>query len=503
MPCIIKQKIIHFFFNSTRKKCKIEMQKISDILNDILYNLKGLLYNCDDIIEIDVYISYFILLYKLIVYTRDIDAGKGERDLTYMMIDIWYNYFPELAENILETIPENYGSWKDLKYFCKYTKNENARNYCIRIWNNQLEKDILNYGKDKEISLVSKWIPREKSTFGWLFEKSAMEWYYRINTDIHQNSNIIKKEYRLLLSFLNEKLDTPQIKETQGKWSKIIPEEISLSTKSKQYNTFINVNNLLELERIKCKNNFEFYYNNYNEKKDVNEDKKNKRCKSFHLREYCKNPHMQNEKYWNEIKKDILYSSEINEKRYLLPVVNISITEFDEYLDAISIGCMISEISTIKNRMIIYDKYAHWINFTNCNLETKIKKIKEKTILKGHSNILSVIELLKNTKQDLTELILVIISDYSIEPNDLDAKITEKIDKYPLKIIYWNVGSKITPIQYSKNNILISGCSSSILKNIYQNLEMFTDTYSFINNIVNHPKYIKVEEYFKQKIMNE
>jgi len=495
----IKNKIIYFYFNSTRKHCKIELEKLSEILDDILSIIKISLYECDDIKNIDIYVSYFISLYKLIAYTRDINAGKGERDLTYMMIDIWYKYFPDLARNILETINEKYGSRKNLKYFCKYTKNENGIDDSIKIWNNQLEKDLLSYGECKRISLVSKWIPREKSAFGWLFEKSAVEWYSRIYINLPSNINTIKKKYRILLSFLNTKIDTPQIKETQGKWSEIIPENISLTTKSKQYNTFLNVNNSLDIERINCKNNFEKYYDKYPKMNHFY-------SKSFHLGEYSKKLHIQNQKYWDEIKKDILYSvkKEKKDKQFLLPIVNISITNEEEYLDAISIGCMISELSVIHNRMIVYDKNAYWMNMSNCSIIQKIKKIKEKTIRKGNSNILNVLELMRETKQDLMKVTLVIISDFSTEPINLNKIIMEKIDKSPEKIIYWNVGSKIPlylPLNLndSKNNILISGSSSSIIKYLYQHLETITDTYSFINNIVNQSRYIKIEEYFKKK----
>lgn len=293
---IIKQKIIYFYFGSTRKHEKEHLKELSIQLDDLLCILKTSLCECDDTVEIVIYISYFTLLFKLIVYTRDIYEGKGERELTYMMIEIWYTYFPILAKHILEIIPENYGSWKDLKYFCKYTKNEKYIDYCIELWNNQLQKDVKN--ENENLSNVSKWIPREKSAFGWLFDKSAIEWYSRN----YRNTNInnIKKEYRFILSSLNRKLGTPQIKETERKWSEIKPEEISITTKSKQYYTFMNINKDKNPDRMQCEFNFQ---------KHFSEPKKNESfrtipCKkSFHLGEYIKNPHKQNQRYWDEIKK--------------------------------------------------------------------------------------------------------------------------------------------------------------------------------------------------------
>ena len=59
--------------------------------------------------------------------TRDC-AAKGERDLTYMMLKVWYDYKPEIAFYIFETImlntelKEPLGSWKDIKYLCNYLR---------------------------------------------------------------------------------------------------------------------------------------------------------------------------------------------------------------------------------------------------------------------------------------------------------------------------------------------------------------------------------------------
>jgi hypothetical protein len=262
----IKNKIVFFYFGLTRKHKIEDLESLSKILDDILYLLKTSLCECDDTLEIEHYISYFILLYKLIVYTRDIHEGKGERDLTYMMIEIWYTYFPILAKYMLETIPENYGSWKDLKYFCKYTKNEKCIDYCIELWNNQLEKDILEQ-EDGKISMVSKWIPREKNAFGWLFEKSAIEWYSRMYFHLPINKNKIKKEYRYIISSTHRKIDTYPVKKNQ------------------------------KPDIIICQENFHKYFS----------PTISIPSKSFHLGEYIKYPHIQNQKYWNQIKTDILH----------------------------------------------------------------------------------------------------------------------------------------------------------------------------------------------------
>ena len=41
-----------------------------------------------------------VTLLKILVQTRDIVDGKGEYDLAYMQILVWYNYYPTLAFNM-------------------------------------------------------------------------------------------------------------------------------------------------------------------------------------------------------------------------------------------------------------------------------------------------------------------------------------------------------------------------------------------------------------------
>jgi hypothetical protein len=119
-----------------------------------MFSLKNALYNCDDSSEILKLISFFILLYKMIGYTRDMYSGKGERDLAYVMIYVWYKYFqiPALFSLHFLTKPIDgeyeYGSWKDIKYFCQYCKTQNHNHlhpliqYAIQITNEQLTEDL-------------------------------------------------------------------------------------------------------------------------------------------------------------------------------------------------------------------------------------------------------------------------------------------------------------------------------------------------------------------------
>ena len=72
-----------------------------------------------------LYVYYLCCLYKMIGQTRDIYAGKGEKDLSYMMISVWFNYHPSLAMYAFRCFVDDmenvtFGSWCDFKYFCHF-----------------------------------------------------------------------------------------------------------------------------------------------------------------------------------------------------------------------------------------------------------------------------------------------------------------------------------------------------------------------------------------------
>ena len=85
------------------------------------------------------FIRELTILYVLIGQTRDIVYGKGEYRLAYMLVYVWYQYYPELALFAFETfvLPQKhtspvYGSWKDVKYFCRYLYERNPYHPLIK-----------------------------------------------------------------------------------------------------------------------------------------------------------------------------------------------------------------------------------------------------------------------------------------------------------------------------------------------------------------------------------
>ena len=151
------------------------------------------------------YIIYLKCLFKMIPYTRDISFGKGEKLVTYMMICVFYKYYPNIAIYAFKEILEkNIGCWADVKYFCHFVyfdtnfnneEKEKLISNSIGIMLYQLDRDVFfwekmfqhylnKFEKNKNInrpiaksiiSNVAKWVPRESGKFKWLFDKIVLQ----------------------------------------------------------------------------------------------------------------------------------------------------------------------------------------------------------------------------------------------------------------------------------------------------------------------------------------
>jgi hypothetical protein len=397
----IQEFIVQLYFQLNRVDIHStkNLENIEIRLREILYFIQNSLRNN---ILVELYSSYLILLYKLIGHTRDIINGKGERLLSYMMIHVWYDFFPELSFYALYIFvytdtdcnyTHPYGSWKDLKYFSKYCKDKVGYDdhplikECIYLYNYQLRLDYYNFinnNNNNNISLVAKWIPREKSaTFGWLFSHLAYN-YYNIYIESAKNSlslygakNKCKMEYRKIISLLNSRIDTLEIKQCAKQWNNIKFSNVSSVALFKQQNAFLNRNMNTNIDRINCKLNF-LKYNLKGSEINVSRIEIYEFTKrAFSLMER-KNKKALNTstciKEWEniDIEIDILnkqwkqYSFNKVNLGTLIPIIDLSNSMTDEAKNAsIALGIYVAENSFFGKRLIILGSSAHWVNLTN------------------------------------------------------------------------------------------------------------------------------------------
>lgn len=221
---------------------------------------------------------HIVMLHRLLAHTRDISDGCGERELAYMQLFELARLDAAAASHALKNIvllqsdkltkTKPLGSWKDVKGLVAYMRRTmNMRDErdmaayleltkcAVKLVNERLAKDVLAFYKDEddddEVSFVSKWIPRENKSkkYGNFYERLACDYYKEwIPKDRNANPASYEKavvkckiHYRKLVSFLNQYLETPQIKMCQRRWSDIAFSKTTRLTRDLQDRALLNL----------------------------------------------------------------------------------------------------------------------------------------------------------------------------------------------------------------------------------------------------------------------
>lgn len=222
----IKENILYFFFQLVRDQ---DMTDLENRLFQLLSEIKT---------KPHKYQEELIVLYKILCHTRDIRCGRGEMDLSYMQLYIWFCFDADLAYFALQQFiwGPKYGSWKDIKKICLFVKQKtNDENhplieYACNIMIVQLKHDLLKIHENESISLAGKWAPREKNRkYKWLYSKLATQMYPEFSKtakNISSKQAALRKAkmfFRKDLSLLNKYLFTTENIMCNFSWSYIYP----------------------------------------------------------------------------------------------------------------------------------------------------------------------------------------------------------------------------------------------------------------------------------------
>jgi hypothetical protein len=187
--------------------------------------------------------------------TRNIRGGKGERDLFFYMYLTLFNSNKDLASFLLELIP-HYGSWRDIFDLLKYQPL--FKDSIIDLVKKQFEKDEKNMAEGKPVSLLAKWIPRERNQYG-------KEFAYALSTKSPVQARY--PDSRKRISSLNKYLNTTEIAMCGNTWDKIVPSSVPGRCMKLHTKAFLNLklegNELRKPDdeiRKKCRENFQEYY---------------------------------------------------------------------------------------------------------------------------------------------------------------------------------------------------------------------------------------------------
>lgn len=466
------------------------------------------------------YIEEVALICKLILHTRDIGFGKGERKLSYMLLLELYN-----ANNLIGVMVFDYfvkklpnktsiGSWKDVKRFAEYIVNETNNkdhefiHYMVKLSNIYLQSDykqivdIYTLFHDKEehrikeyiknniqLTLVAKWMPRksrDNCKYGWLFNKLADNMHSHYFKTVYKSKGKIdckklrkainksEMEYRKMLSFVNKHLNVVEILQTSNQTNKIDFCKVPLKARQQYHKSFLKKNKTSYLSFVKSS---KYLYTNgylYEIVQKIVKDKLWNMSKEGFEREVVN-------KMWNSRKININHMENI-------ALVDMSCSMNDIPLfNAIALGLFIAEHNTgeFYNKLMVFGNKPSWIVMNDemdiCDKVGYIIKNRNHINSDLYTVFDTLIDIIKSNhlpKTKLKPITITILSDMQVENNhNLTNYCTysvintlfdgAKIDKPQL--IFWNlkpsIGFPIYTIHNYSDVLMFSGYSEKILYN--------------------------------------
>lgn len=548
----IQEKILQFSFQVTRTT-ETGVNELQIILNELLNSLK---YKFDNgtLLEKQLAKGYLSILYRMIGHTRDVVDGKGEYTLGYMMVYTWFSYYPELAKYALRCFvtfdnkTHQYGSWKDLKYFCEYCKNQGhcvvspLIRYSIELMNEQIKADYSNMvSNSNDISLAAKWAPREKSSFGWIYNEAASNYFPHFlttaNTDEQKRKAILKckTEYRKILSALNKRIDTLQIKQCAKNWSNIDFNKVTSISLTKQKKAFLNIKKNGEVrypdnsDRNQCAINF----NSHIQKAVKGEvEMKGKRVgMADFTKQACELL-----RYGTQAEKDLLNSQWRDNSTQngalgkMIAMVDVSGSmEGDPMNVAIALGVRIAEKSMLGKRIMTFSAKPTWVN-----LEAYPDFISQVDFIKHaewgmNTNFHAALDMIldaiienKMPPEEVQDMVLVILSDMQMDAGDKcnkDALYNTMEKKYseagmrvhgspykPPHILFWNLRSTsgFPSLANQKNASMMSGFSPALL-NLFcdEGMEALQSCtpWALLNKSLENERYKIMDNFFNTQVI--
>ena len=631
----LQEKILQFSFQLVRTKSEQGLSSVAletrGILNTIMSVIKQKKHDDADVGSgsgsgsgddySDKYkkcIDMGVIMFKLLAQTRDIVGGKGEYMLFYVMLLEWAKIDFRFFEFVIETLVydsrerglecNNYdyendgkkethykkqhplGSWKDMKYFLTYmkeqlleqetntntdadtdtdtdtdTENNNQNNQnnqlyskfvtkIVNLINEQLRIDAATHENGgTSFSLVARWIPREKSKkFGWLYYYLAMNYsQHQIPSDASHPSyeravNRAFMIYRKVISAVNKKLDTTQVKQCDKKWSEINFDNVTSITMHKQTNSFLNLKKNGKTTRFEdnedrdeCKYNYDAYL------RDVVEGNKKIKGKRVSIVDFVKSAIECGSK---GLSSDSSIITALNEQWKSNSTQNGNLAEFIAMCDvsgsmtednsnplhsAIGLSIRVAEKSALGARVMTFSERPTWIQLGAPESDTFVKKVnKVLTSSWGMTtDFYLAIDLIRQGIEDnklprevAEKLVLVVFSDMQMNNasssmgglskratlfeniKQMFAKMGERLYGEPIKaphIIFWNL-KKTTgfpALSTDQNVSMMSGFSPALL-NVFcekgvDGLQQYTPWNTLLDSLGNE-RYSAFDKVFKQ-----
>ena len=482
----------------------------------------------------------WILLYRLIGYTRDKRHGRGEYQLAYMQLFVWYNFYPELAIFAFMHFVNfsKYGSWKDIKLFSEYIyrRTLNIKHPFIELMVfllvQQLKEDELTYKKGGRISKAAKWTPREKSKYSWLFKKIALNFsphlFCTAKTETAAKSAQIKANMllRRFLSKMNKYTNNTEMLMCGGGFRKIDFTKISASTIHKNISAF---QNKTKDDKTRKTTGDRFIaagkFRSFIEQSCISG------AQQIQLGDLVRSAILSKSDSKAKVINNLWISNSLQNRELgpIIPLVDIgsSLEENNQMplFNAIGVGIRISELTTspFKNRILVFSASPQWLILEDMTFVDKAKVLYN--ALRGlNSNIEGALDMLKKVfitteSSEIKKLMLCIISDMQFETfkrkkcwppkkQTLYELIKEKFEyNAPVctlpKLIFYNVKQTTgMPLRMGeKDTYLLAGYNGKTL-NVLNNSKKITHNYtcSSILQELKNKRYYSLEYFFNKII---
>lgn len=446
------------------------------------------------------------LMLKLLAHTRDIESGKGEYSIPYVILKELYKYDNTLGVNVLkifvglESNEKPIGSWKDVKYFLNELSAAPVE--IMKIVNSQLRVDNDNMKLNKNCSLVAKWIPREKSSkFGWINKELAKDYFedYGSSENGWCDSAVrkAKTHYRKLVSSINKYIDTTQIKQCSSSWGSINFDKVTSITMMKQKGAFLNNKKKESVDRINCQENM------LKDLQDVKDGKSEVKGKKTSMIDFIKQALIVKDPderfYINESWKN--NGKDTKSLDNMIAMVDTSgsmeMTEKGNPLySAMGLGIRISEKSKLGKRVMTFNSRPEWVNLEECkDFVDEVIKVRDAgwgmntDFHKAMDMILDVIIKNKIPAEDVENIVLTVLSDMQFDSaptksspynssvrqilsdkfHEAGMRVCGKGYKVP-HILFWNLRSSngFPELSYQENVTMLSGYSPMLLNSFIE-----------------------------------
>ena len=477
------EKVLDFFFKLVRDLSPLELEKaIADILG-----AKNP--------------SVLADLFVLLMQTRDVRGGKGERELFLVFFKTLYNSFPETCLSLLKLIPE-YGCYRDLKNLYASLEEsdlsneaiENLKSAIVDLLSEQLFKDcevrisfsITGRFKDGiSPSNAAKWVPKEGRT------EKHKELYGALVKKMYPDSRTPNKDYRQLVTQLNAFLDVPEVKMCAKKFADIKHQSVSSLAMAKYKRAFLNklkdgtpltedqlvTGNRFpdDPDRVQCRENLLQLLTNPSGKIKGKDLYPHEIIKNFLNRQATDEEDVLVSKaQWEAMKESVIQGiKSLNEVPQegainlgkLIPLCDVSGSMSGIPMDVcIALGILISELAegAFCDRVLTFESKPQWVNLSECkNLKEKVETLIEApwggstAIDEAFERILLVIEENNLPQEAIPDLIIFSdmqfdeADDINSDKEELQKRLVKRFEDVGMKIcgkpydvpriIYWNL----------------------------------------------------------------